>query len=68
MKKEGIQVGWVLWPINLCWLFNAKSIFIQSVLFQTIQFSKSTQFVKNISISSYSVYAKGSNSKQYSLV
>ena len=43
-------------------LFNAKSIFMKIVLFQTIQFSISTQFkckysliVKNISISSYSV-------------
>ena len=37
-------VGWVLWHINLCRLFNAKSIFMQIVLFQTIQFSMSTQF------------------------
>ena len=37
-------VVWVLWHINLCRLFNAKSIFIQIVLFQTIQFSMSTQF------------------------
>ena len=42
--------------------FNAKSIFMKIVLFQTIQFSINTQFkckysliVKNISISSYSV-------------
>ena len=35
---------WVLWHINLCWLFNAKSIFIQIILFWTIQFSISTQF------------------------
>ena len=41
---------WVLWHINLCKLFNAKFIFMQ-----TIQFSISKQFVKNISISSYSV-------------
>ena len=33
-----------LWHINLCRLFNDKSIFIQIVLFQTIQFSMSTQF------------------------
>ena len=42
------QVCWlvvgVLWHINLCKLFNAKSIFMQIVLFQTIQFSMSTQF------------------------
>ena len=37
-------VGWILWRINLCRLLNAKSIFIQIVLFQTIQFSMSTQF------------------------
>ncbi len=24
-------VGWILWHINLCRLFNAKSIFIQIV-------------------------------------
>ena len=52
----------VLLHINLCRLFNAKSIFMKIVLFQTIQFSICTQFkckysliVKNISISSYSV-------------
>ena len=40
---------------NLCRLFNDKSIFMKVVLFQTIQFSTSTQFkctctliVKNI--------------------
>ena len=41
-------VGWlfvlVLCHINLCRLFNAKSIFMQIVLFQTIQFSLNTQF------------------------
>ena len=55
--------GWVLWHINLCRLFNAKSIFMQIVLFQTIQFSMSTQFnCQNISISSYSVYSNRANS------
>ena len=61
-RLVGWLVGWILWPINLCRLFNAKSIFMKIVLFQTIQFSISTQFkskysliVKNISISSYSV-------------
>ena len=39
-----LLLAWVLWHINLCRLFNAKSIFIQIVLFQTIQFSISTQF------------------------
>ena len=39
-------VVWVLWHINLCRLFNAKSIFMKIVLFQTIQFTMSTQFVK----------------------
>ena len=37
-------VVWVLWHINLCRLFNAKSIFMQIVLFQTILFRISTQF------------------------
>ena len=38
-------------------------IFMQIVLFQTIQFSMSTQFnCQNISISSYSVYSNNSNS------
>ena len=37
-------IVWVLWHINLCGLFKAKSIFMQIVLFQTIQFSMSTQF------------------------
>ena len=40
----GWLVGWLLWYINLCRLFNAKSIFMQRDLFQTIQFSMSTQF------------------------
>ena len=59
---RGWLVVWALWHINLCRLFNAKSIFMKIVLFQTIQFSISMQlkckyslFVKNISISSYSV-------------
>ena len=38
------MVGWVLCHIDLCRLFNAKSIFMQPVLFQTIQFSMNTQF------------------------
>ena len=37
-------VVWVLWHINLCRLFNAKSILMKTVLFQTIQFGISTQF------------------------
>ena len=39
----GWLVVWILWHIKLCRLFNAKSIFIQIVLFQTIQFSMITQ-------------------------
>ena len=35
---------WILGHINFCRLFNAKSIFMQIVLFRTIQFSMSTQF------------------------
>ena len=38
-------VDWVLWHINFCRLFNVKS-----ALFQTIQFSMSTQFVKIVQI------------------
>ena len=37
-------VVWGLWQINHCRLFNAKSFFMQILLFQTIRFSKSTQF------------------------
>ena len=37
-------VGLVVWHINLCRLFNAKSIFMRIVLFQTIQFSMSIHF------------------------
>ena len=40
----GWLVVWVSWHINLCKLFNAKSIFMKIVLFQTIQLSISTQF------------------------
>ena len=42
--------GWVLWHINHCRLFNTKSIFMQIVLFQTIQFNMSTQFNSSIYI------------------
>ena len=38
-----VEVGWVLWHINPCRIFNAKPIFKQIVLFQTVQFSISTQ-------------------------
>ena len=34
----------VLWHIILCRLFNAKSIFMKIVLFQTIQFRINMQF------------------------
>ena len=47
-----VWFGLVLWHINLCRLYNPKSIYIyiyiyiyiQAVLFQTIQFRISTQF------------------------
>ena len=61
-RLVGWLVGWILWYINFCKLFNAESIFMQIFLFQTIQFSMSTQFVKNISISNYSIYSDSSNS------
>ena len=65
-NSVGWLVGWVLRHINICWLFNAKSIFMKIVLFQTIQFKcKYGLIVKNISISSYSVYTNGSNSAKY---
>ena len=64
-----LVVVWVLWHINLCRLFNAKSIFMNILLFQTIQFHISTQFkckyrliVQNISISFNSIYSSSSNS------
>ena len=38
---------------------------MQIVLFQIIQSSMSTQFVKNISISNYSVYSNSSNSANF---
>ena len=38
-------VSWLVgWHINLCRSFNVNSIFMQIVLFRTIQFSMSTQF------------------------
>ena len=37
-------VVWVLWHINLCRLFNTKSLFMIIILFQTIQFSINTLF------------------------
>ena len=42
--SNGWLVGWILWHINLFRLFNAKSIFIQIILFQTIPFNMCTQF------------------------
>ena len=59
--------GWfgLLWHMTIYRLFNAKPILVQIVLFQTIKFSISTEFVKNISISSYSVYSNSSNSAKY---
>ena len=43
-SRKNRFVVWVLWHINLCMLFKAKSIFMKIVLFQTIPFSISTQF------------------------
>ena len=50
----------VLGHINYCWLFNAKSIFVQKpVLFQIIQFNISTHFkCQNSSISNNSILHK----------
>ena len=53
---DGWLVEWVLRHINLCRLFNAKSIFIQK------HFYSKTFLVKHISIWSYSIYSNSSNS------
>ena len=46
MLKFIFLLIWVLWYINLCTLFDAKSIFIQKiVLFQIIQFNRNIVFV-----------------------
>ena len=57
---KALMVGWlacwVFWHINLCWLFNAKSISMKIDLFQTNQFEcKYNLVMKNVSISRYSV-------------
>ena len=46
LKMVGWLVGWFLWHINLCRLFNAKSILIQIVSsISKILFSMRTQFI-----------------------
>ena len=51
-------VGWVLCHINLSRLFNVKSIFKQIVSFRLFSLAwVHSLIVKNISISSYSVYS-----------
>ena len=58
--------SWVSWHINLCRLFNAKSIFMSVVLFQNFSLVwVHSLYVKNISISSYSVYSNSPNSDKY---
>ena len=46
--KSSVEDTWIGWlgfmAYQPCRLFNAKSIFMQIVLFQTIQFNMSTQF------------------------
>ena len=56
--NEILMVVWVLWHINLCRLFNAKSIFVKIVLFQTIQFKISTQFKCKYSLIVKNIYFK----------
>ena len=52
----GWLFGWDLWHINLSGEFNNPFLYKSSVLFQTIQFSMSRQFIcENITTSSYSV-------------
>ena len=36
-SKQYVKVGWFLWHINLCMLFNTKSIFMKKFYFK--QFS-----------------------------
>ena len=61
-----LMVGWFSWQINLFRLFNAKCILIQISSISTNLVIMITQFiVKNISISSYSVYSNNSNSAKY---
>ena len=55
---------WVLWHINLCWLFNAKSILTQ-IINSFKQISLALVYcltVENISIWNYLVYSNSSNS------
>ena len=38
-RKQFVVVLWGLWRINLCWLFNAKSIFYLNNQFYFKEFS-----------------------------
>ena len=61
----------VYWHINICWLFNAKSIFYTNNQLYFKQFSLVFVYsliLKNISISSYSVYSNSSNSAKYKYI
>ena len=63
-NKNGWVVCWVLWPINLCRLFNVKSILNVNNQFYFKHFSLAWVHIlilKNISISNNSVYNKSDN-------
>ena len=54
----GWLVVWVLWQINPCRLFNAKSIVMENSQFYFKQFDLAwvhSLIIKNISTSSYSI-------------
>ena len=64
-RLVGWLEGWILWHINLCMLFNAKSFFMQidsSIFFKFSLACVHSLIVRNISISNYSVYSNSSNS------
>ena len=65
-------VDWVLWHINLCRLFNAKSIFIyfcqNSCIYITIQFSVSSFTVKTVNFQAIQFSISTQFKCKYSLI
>ena len=62
---DGWLLAWILWHINLCRLFNAKSNFkqiINSISNKSVKYEDTVYMYKNISFASYSVYSNSSNS------
>ena len=67
ISENEISIGWLVGVYGIStfvgYLTPNQFLYKLSVLFQTFQFSMSTQFnCQNISISSYSVYLNSSNS------